>query len=220
MPSARSSAAAATRSTAPCPSRSAFPCRVRSTSHWRRPLPETYFTVWTNLFQRARLQRGETVLVHGGSSGIGTTAIQLARAAGATVYATAGSREKCAACERLGAAHAINYRTMDFVASRLRAHVRPRRRRHPRHRRRRLPAAKSRVPRGGGPAGADRPARRRDVGHQPVDADAEAPDADGIDASDPLSRRKGRDRGASSNSTCGRCSPPARSRRSSTARCR
>ena len=78
-------------------------------------LPETYFTIWTNLFQRARLQSGETVLVHGGSSGIGTTAIQLARAAGATVYATAGSREKCAACERLGAAHAINYRTIDFV---------------------------------------------------------------------------------------------------------
>jgi NADPH:quinone reductase len=78
-------------------------------------LPETYFTVWVNLFQRARLQPGETVLVHGGSSGIGTTAIQLARAAGATVYATAGSREKCAACEQLGAAHAINYNTMDFV---------------------------------------------------------------------------------------------------------
>ena len=78
-------------------------------------LPETYFTVWTNLFQRARLRAGETVLVHGGSSGIGTTAIQLARAAGATVYATAGSREKCAACERLGAVHAINYQTMDFA---------------------------------------------------------------------------------------------------------
>ena len=78
-------------------------------------IPETYFTVWTNLFQRARLQSGETVLVHGGTSGIGTTAIQLARAAGATVYATAGSREKCTACEGLGAAHAINYQTMDFV---------------------------------------------------------------------------------------------------------
>lgn len=78
-------------------------------------LPETYFTVWTNLFQRARLRTGETVLVHGGSSGIGTTAIQLAHAAGATVYATAGSRDKCAACERLGAAQAINYQTMDFV---------------------------------------------------------------------------------------------------------
>lgn len=78
-------------------------------------VPETYFTVWTNLFQRARLQSAETVLIHGGTSGIGTTAIQLARAAGATVYATAGSRDKCAACERLGATHAINYQTMDFV---------------------------------------------------------------------------------------------------------
>jgi putative PIG3 family NAD(P)H quinone oxidoreductase len=77
-------------------------------------IPETFFTVWTNLFGRGRLQRGETVLIHGGSSGIGTTAIQLARTAGATVYATAGTAEKCAACERLGA-RAINYRTADFV---------------------------------------------------------------------------------------------------------
>ena len=77
-------------------------------------IPETYFTVWTNLFQRARLQRGERVLVHGGTSGIGTTAIQLAREWNATIFATAGSAEKCAACERLGA-HAINYRTSDFA---------------------------------------------------------------------------------------------------------
>ena len=80
-------------------------------------LPETFFTVWTNLFQRGRLQRGERVLVHGGTSGIGSTAIQLARAFGATVYATAGSDDKCAACRRLGAAEAINYRTSDFVES-------------------------------------------------------------------------------------------------------
>jgi putative PIG3 family NAD(P)H quinone oxidoreductase len=80
-------------------------------------IPETYFTVWTNLFQRARLKKGETVLIHGGASGIGTTAIQLARACGATVYATAGSFEKCEACERLGAAQAINHRTMDFAVS-------------------------------------------------------------------------------------------------------
>ncbi len=79
-------------------------------------IPETFFTVWTNLFERGRLQRGERVLVHGGTSGIGTTAIQLARAFGACVFATAGSDEKCAACERLGAA-AINYRTADFVAA-------------------------------------------------------------------------------------------------------
>jgi NADPH:quinone reductase len=78
-------------------------------------MPETFFTVWTNLFDRGALHAGETVLIHGGSSGIGTTAIQLARAFGATVLATAGSDEKCAACVRLGASRAINYRSEDFV---------------------------------------------------------------------------------------------------------
>jgi NADPH2:quinone reductase len=80
-------------------------------------IPETFFTVWTNVFQRGRLQQDESLLVHGGSSGIGTTAIQLAKARGARVFATAGSAEKCAACERLGAERAINYRDADFVAS-------------------------------------------------------------------------------------------------------
>ena len=79
-------------------------------------LPETFFTVWTNVFERGRLAAGETFLVHGGASGIGTTAIQLARAFGATVYATAGSAEKCAACVALGATTAINYREHDWVA--------------------------------------------------------------------------------------------------------
>jgi putative PIG3 family NAD(P)H quinone oxidoreductase len=78
-------------------------------------VPETYFTVWTNLFERAQLRTGDSVLVHGGSSGIGTTAIQLARAFGAVVFATAGTDEKCAACEKLGAAAAINYRAGDFA---------------------------------------------------------------------------------------------------------
>jgi putative PIG3 family NAD(P)H quinone oxidoreductase len=78
-------------------------------------LPETFFTVWANLFQMAGLTEGETVLIHGGSSGIGTTAIQLARAFGATVYTTAGSAEKSAACMDLGAARAINYKLEDFV---------------------------------------------------------------------------------------------------------
>jgi NADPH2:quinone reductase len=77
-------------------------------------LPEAHFTVWTNLIDTARLEPGETVLIHGGSSGIGTTAIQLCAARGQTVFATAGSVEKCAACEALGA-HAINYRNQDFV---------------------------------------------------------------------------------------------------------
>jgi NADPH2:quinone reductase len=79
-------------------------------------LPETFFTVWSNVFQRGRLAAGERFLVHGGSSGIGTTAIQLARHFGARVLATAGSAEKCAACLRLGAERAINYREEDFVA--------------------------------------------------------------------------------------------------------
>ncbi|HMF97600.1 MAG TPA: NAD(P)H-quinone oxidoreductase [Vicinamibacterales bacterium] len=79
-------------------------------------IPETFFTVWTNLFERGRLQPQETVLVHGGSSGIGTTAIQLAHARGSRVFATAGSAGKCAACEMLGAERAINYREEDFVA--------------------------------------------------------------------------------------------------------
>ncbi|MCS6854051.1 MAG: NAD(P)H-quinone oxidoreductase [Elioraea sp.] len=78
-------------------------------------IPETYFTVWANLFERGRLARGETALIHGGTSGIGTTAIQLAHEFGATVYATAGSAEKCLACLRLGAAAAIDYRAQDFV---------------------------------------------------------------------------------------------------------
>ncbi|MYJ73212.1 MAG: NAD(P)H-quinone oxidoreductase, partial [Rhodospirillaceae bacterium] len=78
-------------------------------------LPETFFTVWTNVFMRGRLQSGETLLVHGGASGIGTTAIQIAAARGATVIATAGTVDKCAACEELGAARAINYRNEDFV---------------------------------------------------------------------------------------------------------
>jgi NADPH:quinone reductase len=80
-------------------------------------VPETYFTVWHNVFQRGGLQAGETFLVHGGTSGIGTTAIQLAKAFGAVVIATAGSPEKCAACMELGADHAIDYRKQDFVAA-------------------------------------------------------------------------------------------------------
>lgn len=78
-------------------------------------LPETFFTVWTNVFERGRLAAGEVFLVHGGSSGIGTTAIQLARAFGARVFATAGSDDKARACERFGAERGINYRTEDFV---------------------------------------------------------------------------------------------------------
>lgn len=78
-------------------------------------LPETFFTVWSNVFDRGRLQKGETLLIQGGSSGIGVTAIQVAKAMGATVIVTAGSDDKCEACRKLGADHAINYRTSDFV---------------------------------------------------------------------------------------------------------
>ena len=80
-------------------------------------IPETFFTVWHNTFERGRLAAGETLLVHGGSSGIGTVAIQLAKAFGARVVTTAGSAEKCDACRKLGADVAINYKTEDFVAA-------------------------------------------------------------------------------------------------------
>lgn len=79
-------------------------------------LPETFFTVWTNIVDSGKLAAGETFLVHGGSSGIGTTAIQIAKALGARVFATAGDDEKCRACEAIGAERAINYRTEDYVA--------------------------------------------------------------------------------------------------------
>lgn len=80
-------------------------------------IPETFFTVWTNVFDRGRLQAGESFLVHGGSSGIGTTAIQLAKAFGARVFTTVGNEDKAAFCERLGAERAILYRRQDFVAA-------------------------------------------------------------------------------------------------------
>jgi len=80
-------------------------------------MPETTFTVWTNVFERGKLRDGQSFLVHGGASGIGTTAIQMARAFGARVFATAGTDEKCAACERLGAERAVNYKAHDFVAA-------------------------------------------------------------------------------------------------------
>jgi putative PIG3 family NAD(P)H quinone oxidoreductase len=80
-------------------------------------IPETFFTVWSNVFGRGRLQRNETILIHGGSSGIGTTAIQLAAAFGARVFTTAGTEEKCEACRGLGAELAVNYRSTDWVAA-------------------------------------------------------------------------------------------------------
>ncbi len=78
-------------------------------------LPETFFTVWSNMIQRAELRSGESILIHGGSSGIGTTAIQIAKSRGVRIFVTAGSDEKCEFCLKLGADHAINYRQQDFV---------------------------------------------------------------------------------------------------------
>lgn len=98
-----------------CPATHALPVPDGLSLEQAAALPETYFTVWTNVFQRARLQAGERFLVHGGSSGIGTTAIQLAKLRGARVFTTAGSAEKCTACESLGAERAVNYRDEDYV---------------------------------------------------------------------------------------------------------
>lgn len=97
------------------PAAHCLPVPARLTLQQAACLPETFFTVWSNVFMRGGLQAGERLLVHGGSSGIGTTAIQLARIKGARVFATAGSEEKCAACVALGAEKAINYRNADFV---------------------------------------------------------------------------------------------------------
>ena len=100
---------------ATCDARHALPVPHGLDVRQAAALPETVFTVWHNVFQRGRLEAGETLLVHGGSSGIGTTAIQLAKARGATVVVTAGSKEKCDACLALGADRAVNYRDEDFV---------------------------------------------------------------------------------------------------------
>jgi NADPH:quinone reductase len=100
-----------------CPADHALPVPAGLDLRAAACLPETFFTVWTNVVLRGGLQAGERFLVHGGSSGIGTTAIQLAAARGARVFATAGSDDKCAACVKLGAEQAINYRSQDFVAA-------------------------------------------------------------------------------------------------------
>ena len=98
------------------PQEQVLPIPIGLTAIQAAGVPETFFTVWSNVFQRGRLKAGESILIHGGTSGIGTTAIQLARAFGATVLTTAGSDAKCDAARTLGAAHALNYRTTDWVA--------------------------------------------------------------------------------------------------------
>lgn len=99
-----------------CPAKHALPVPAGMDMKQAACLPETFFTVWSNVFMRGGLQAGERFLVHGGSSGIGTTAIQLANTFGARVFATAGSGAKCKACRELGAEVAVNYREADFVA--------------------------------------------------------------------------------------------------------
>jgi NADPH2:quinone reductase len=106
---------------AAAPAVQCLPAPTQLTLEEAAVLPETFFTVWFNVFERARLRAGETLLVHGGGSGIGTTAILLGKAFGARVIATAGSAAKCAACRELGADHAINYREADFVEATRRA---------------------------------------------------------------------------------------------------
>src|SRR6202047_334911 len=101
----------------PVPETNALPAPATLSLIEAAAIPETFFTVWHNAFERGRLKSGETLLVHGGTSGIGTTAIQLAKAFGARVITTAGSAEKCEACRKLGADVAVNYRTEDFVAA-------------------------------------------------------------------------------------------------------
>ena len=124
-------------------------------------IPETLMTVWHNVFERGALKPGETLLIHGGSSGIGTMAIQLAKAFGSKVIVTVGSKEKADACLKLGADHAINYKTEDFVAEVKTATVGRRRQRHSRHGRRRLHRTQLRRRRGRGTHRPDRVSARR-----------------------------------------------------------
>ena len=155
-------------------------------------IPETFFTVWTNVFDRGRLKEGETLLVHGGSSGIGTTAIMLGKAMGAIVVVTAGSDEKCKACLDLGADHAINYRTEDFVA--VLAEQGPQAGCDPRHGGRRLCGEEPQGRQHAWPHRDDRlPEGLEDRGR--LDADhAEAADLHGLHPAAAQRGREGRDR--------------------------
>ena len=165
-------------------------------------IPETFFTVWHNTFERGRLKAGETLLVHGGSSGIGTAAIQLAKAFGARVITTAGSAEKCEACRKLGADLAVNYKAEDFVAATKAAYRRQRRRRDPRHGRRRLYRAQLRGRGGRRAHRADRLSGQSEEHGRFPPHHAQAPDPHGLDAARALGCRQGRDRARAWRSTC------------------
>ena len=157
-------------------------------------IPETFFTVWTNVFDRGRLQPGESFLVHGGSSGIGTTAIQLAHAFGATVFATVGGEDKRRACLELGAKRVDRLPQRGFRRGRPRGDRRQGRRRHPGHGRRPLCRAQPAGAGGRGPAGADRLAAGPQGPGQLHAADAQAADLDRLDPAAALGRAEGRDR--------------------------
>ena len=169
-------------------------------------LPETLFTVWTNLFERGYATEGDTVLVHGGTSGIGTMAIALCKAFGITVLVTAGSDDKCLAAERIGADHAINYKERDFVAEVKALTAGKGVGGSARHGRRRLCAVQPAVPGRRRAARVDRGAGRDDRDHSDLRDHAPTADADRVDAAPratPRSRRWWRTR---STVRCGRMS--------------
>ncbi len=176
-------------------------------------LPETFFTVWSNVWDRAKLQPGETLLVQGGTSGIGVTAIQMARALGSRVIATAGSDAKVKACLELGADAAINYRTQDFAEEAKKLTGGARRQRDPRHGGRRLRRPRNRMPGRGRTARDHRGARRDQERVQRRAGAAPAPRDHRLDAA---ARGRWRSRRRSRNNCarmCGRCSKAARSSR-------
>ena len=176
-------------------------------------LPETFFTVWTNVFMRGGLQSGETLLVHGGASGIGTTAIQIAAARGVTVIATAGTVEKCRACEELGAVRGDQLPERGFRRHRQRTDREQGRRRDSGHGFRRVCSAQPEMPRAGRPAGHHRPARRQEGRSRFRPADGEAADHDRLHAPAAIGRGQGGDRGRGCAARSGRCSTTAGSRR-------
>ena len=167
-------------------------------------LPETVFTVWTNVFERGRLSAGETLLVHGGASGIGTTAIQIARARGVRVLATAGTPDKCARLRAVGRRARHRLCARGLRVGRRRADVREGRRRHPGHGRRRLPAPQPRLPGRGGAARADRVPQGAARGDRPHAHHAPPPHPDRLHLARALDRGEGPDRRAPCARTCGR----------------
>ena len=215
-PSARLSPAAVTRSTASRRRRSVCPCRAASIWSPRRRFPRRSSPSGPTCSSAAGLQAGESILIHGGSSGIGTTAIQLARAFGARVFATAGSAEKCAACEGLGAERCINYRDADFVAVVREQTGGPWRRCRARHGGRRLLRAQRRRAGHRRTAGRDRDAPGREGRAEHPDDHAAAPHHHRLDAAGEADRGQRRHRRGRPPTRLAARSSPVRSSRSFT----